>query len=382
LDSDPLKILIVGDVVPWCGAVGGTRIVPFQLAQALAEAGHHVDYLAVAPGDSHRNIEPVHALYESLQPGSFVYPNTLVYPLYQYLKRSRALKGYEIVHCEAHLAAFYALHKAALGRPKLAVAEYTPAIPTHFWERRSFFEPYRLLAFKLADLVICPCDYSRANVSQAYGVPLSRTRALHGGVHSSFLSTTPSRKREDKFILLFCGRLNGRRPHKTVDVLLKAMPRVLDKHSAQVNIVGTGRRHDEYLALAQALGIAEAVEFLGFVEHSKMQPHYARAHVFVLPSVRESFPLVLLEAMATGLPVVATAVGGVPEMVVHGETGLLVPPNDPAALGEAINALLDDPPRMKAMGSRGKERVREHFTWDKVAERMAAYFREVRSAPR
>jgi phosphatidylinositol alpha-1,6-mannosyltransferase len=194
-----------------------------------------------------------------------------------------------------------------------------------------------------------------------------------------FLEQTPRRERKDGgFTLVFCGRLNGsREPFKRVDTLLEAMPHVLQRHRAELSIIGTGSRLDEYVALVQTLGIEEEVHFLGHVDHSKLPAHYASAHLFVLPSRMENFPLVLLEAMAGGLPVVATAVGGVPEMVVHGETGLLIPPNDPQALAEAINSLLDDPERMEAMGAKGRQRVMERFTWDKVAERMVGYFREI-----
>lgn len=378
LKPTPLQILILGEVVPWYPPVGGTRIVPFQLAEALAKAGHQVDYLAVTPDNSRRDTKPVRALYVSLQPGSLAYPNTVLFPLYQYLKSFRRLKEYDIIHCEAHFAAFYALHRAVLGSPPmLVVTEYTPAIPTRFWQRRSFFEPYRFAALRLADLVVCPCDYSRANVSEAYGVALSKTRALHGGVGTSFLTQTHRGDSKGEFTLLYCGRLNSRRPHKTVDVLLKAMPRILQRYRVQLNIIGGGPRFDEYVALARTLGIEKDTHFLGNIDHSELPAHYASADLFVLPSARESFPLVLLEAMASGLPAVATAVGGVPEMVLEGETGLLVPPNDPEALAQAINSLLAEPARMRAMGAKGRERVEEYYTWDRVAERMAGFFRAI-----
>jgi glycosyltransferase involved in cell wall biosynthesis len=378
VDPSPLRILILGGLVPWYPTVGGTSTVPFQLAEALAKAGHHVDYLAVAPGNSRRETEHSRAQYLSVGPGSLAFPNSLAFPLYQYLKTLGSLMNYDIVHCEARDAAFYAVHRAIFGAPpRLVAAEYTPAIPRFFWQRRSLFEPYLYLALKLADLVICPCDYTSVNVSQAYGIPLLKTRPLHGGVHASFLARSPRRVPREGFNLLFCGRLNGRRPHKTVDTLLKAMPRVLQRHAAELNIIGTGPRLDECTTLARTLGVQSAVHFLGFIDPRELPVHYGRADLFVLASVRESFPLVLLEAMASGLPVVATAVGGIPEMVVDGETGLLVPANNSQALAHAINSLLDEPARMKAMGARGKERVRKHFTWDKVAQRMVGYFREI-----
>ena len=134
---------------------------------------------------------------------------------------------------------------------------------------------------------------------------------------------------------------------------------------------------DAYRALATTLGVDSHVQFRGFIEHGKLPDHYANADLFVLPSKMEAFGLVLAEAMASGLPVVSTRVGGIPEVVEEGVTGLLVPPNDPPALAEAIIDLLDDRDRMRAMGVRGRERVREHFTWDKVAERVVGFYEEI-----
>jgi glycosyltransferase involved in cell wall biosynthesis len=376
----PLNILIIGGAIPWYPPVGGSAIVPLELAEALGKAGHHVDFLVVTLDNSEMDSKYVHPLYISLPRDSLTYRNKLLLPLHQYLKVFRTLKRYDIVHCEVERAALCALHRTFLGSPpKIVAAVYTGGIPRFFWQRRSLFEAYNFVALKLADLVVCPSDYSRGNVSEAYRIPLPKTRAFHGGVPTHFLEQRPRPQRNGgRFTLVFCGRLNGsREPFKRVDTLLEAMPHVLQRHRAELSIIGTGSRLDEYVALAQTLGIEEEVHFLGHVDHSKLPAHYASADLFVLPSRMENFPLVLLEAMAGGLPVVATRVGGVPEVVDEGVTGLLVRPNDPPALAEAISSLLDDPGRMRSMGEKGRQRVMEHFTWDKVAERMVGYFREI-----
>ena len=104
---------------------------------------------------------------------------------------------------------------------------------------------------------------------------------------------------------------------------------------------------------------------------------YTHASVFVCPSVYEPFGLINLEAMACELPVVASAVGGIPEIVVDGVTGWLVPPGDPGALAERVNALLLDPARAREMGKAGRRRVLEEFQWGVVADRTVALYREL-----
>jgi glycosyltransferase involved in cell wall biosynthesis len=106
----------------------------------------------------------------------------------------------------------------------------------------------------------------------------------------------------------------------------------------------------------------------GFVPHDELQSLYARAAVVACPSRREGFGVACLEAMAHGRPVVATGVGGLRDLVVDGETGLVVPPRDPAALREALERLLGDPGLRRRLGAAGRERARERFSWASVTD--------------
>ena len=113
---------------------------------------------------------------------------------------------------------------------------------------------------------------------------------------------------------------------------------------------------------------------LGFVAHDELNRLYRRAGVVVLPSRQEGLPVALLEAMAHGCPVVATSVGGIPQLVEDGRTGLLVPPGDPAALRTAIEALLDDPELGRQLGQAARERVAALCSWERVTDAtLAAY---------
>jgi phosphatidylinositol alpha-mannosyltransferase len=119
------------------------------------------------------------------------------------------------------------------------------------------------------------------------------------------------------------------------------------------------------------------VVMLGSVPHSDLPPYHAAAEVFCAPAVgRESFGIVLVEAMAAGLPVVASDIPGYREVVRHGVEGLLVAPRDAADLGDAVRALLQDPARARAMGEAGRERARR-YSWDAVVGELEKVYREV-----
>jgi glycosyltransferase involved in cell wall biosynthesis len=113
----------------------------------------------------------------------------------------------------------------------------------------------------------------------------------------------------------------------------------------------------------------------GFVPHHELQRLYARAAVVACPSRREGFGVACLEAMAHGRPVVATRVGGLRDLVVDGETGLVVPPRDPEALRLALERLLADPSLRRRLGSAGRRRAQEGFSWDVVTEATVAAYR-------
>jgi glycosyltransferase involved in cell wall biosynthesis len=127
--------------------------------------------------------------------------------------------------------------------------------------------------------------------------------------------------------------------------------------------------------LAADLGIADRVRFIG--EQPQVADVLAALDVFVMPSRHEGLGVAVLEAMAMSLPVVASAVGGIPEVVKPRETGLLVPPDDPAALAAALNELLRDVEKAKRMGVAGRERVLAEFSMEEMASRYERLYDDV-----
>jgi glycosyltransferase involved in cell wall biosynthesis len=141
-------------------------------------------------------------------------------------------------------------------------------------------------------------------------------------------------------------------------------------------IVGGGSCQDELIRRAAELGLRERVRFLGF---SRAIPDVLRCFdIFALPSLSEGFPNTLVEAMATGLPCVATNLACIPEIVEHGRHGLLVKPGDPEALASALRALVADPPLRRALGAAARARVEESFGLDVTTDRFASYVDSIR----
>jgi len=173
--------------------------------------------------------------------------------------------------------------------------------------------------------------------------------------------------------LLLVGRLVYQ---KGIDILFQALG-ALTHLKWQLSIVGDGPKRVELESLAMQLGISDRIEFEGWLAGADLAKAYQSANLFVFPSRQEGMPNAVLEAMASGLAVVASEIAGNEELVLHGETGLLVPPVDVDALKNAIETLLPDAVFQEKMGAAGRQRVEKNYTWAQVAERYLAILQEM-----
>jgi glycosyltransferase involved in cell wall biosynthesis len=174
---------------------------------------------------------------------------------------------------------------------------------------------------------------------------------------------------EDKFAIIFVGALTKWHRYKGLDVLLAAVKIALRKGGdLRLMVVGDGTLREQYQSLATQLGISANVLFLGNVADAALPEHYSASDAAVLPSKDQSegFGLTILEANATGKPVIASNVGGIPSVVSQGHNGLLVPPNDAPKLAEALLHLSKNREAADAMGRNGRAVAEEH-DWKKTA---------------
>lgn len=175
----------------------------------------------------------------------------------------------------------------------------------------------------------------------------------------------------DEPYLLYVGRLDHR---KGIGDLLDAAETLLPGRDLTLKIVGKGPLGEKYRQRVRDRGLADDVEFLGHVDREVLVDLYQRATVCVIPSHYEGLPTVLLEAMAAGRPVVATAVSGCLDVVDDDENAVLVPPRDPPALAAAVDELLDDPARRDRLGAAARETVLAEYTWSAIADKYEALY--------
>jgi glycosyltransferase involved in cell wall biosynthesis len=214
------------------------------------------------------------------------------------------------------------------------------------------------------------------------GIPAHRTRVVYGGADEERFAPDPRRRRDG---VLFVGRLT---PHKGIDRLIRALP-----GGARLTVAGTGG-HDrrlperDYPLLLAELARGHDVTFPGAVSDADLPVLHRGAAVFVLPTVKqdcygrhfaisELLGLSVLEAMASGTPVIASRLDGLPEVVRDGETGFLVTPGDVDELRDRLTQLLGDRALAARMGRRGRELVLDRFTWAACARRCLTAYEEL-----
>ncbi len=253
------------------------------------------------------------------------------------------------------------------------------------------------------DLVLGVSEHIVRPIQAAFPRVAPRCRVLHNGVdlasfparervaseRSVMLSALRARLDLRAPVVLYVGRLSS---EKGVHVLLEAFGRLRARHPEATCLVigpdwgpirkvspGRGevaRLDADYLGHLRGLAAPHGrrVVFMGPVPNGELPLYHALADVLVAPSLFESFGIPVIEAGASGLPVIASAVGGLVDTVVPGRTGLLVPPGDPSALATALDDLATNPDRARALGRAGRERVASSFTWDDVADTLAGYY--------
>jgi glycosyltransferase involved in cell wall biosynthesis len=210
-------------------------------------------------------------------------------------------------------------------------------------------------------------------------IPMPIDRAVATAIEVPLSAAAPRDR------LLFVGRLIER---KGAAFAIRALAELAERgRPASLVIVGEGPERESLVALAEALGVGDRVEFTGALSPAEVRSHYAEGGIFVMPAVtdwkgeQEGFGMVIVEAMAYGLPVVASRSGGIPDIIRDGENGLLVPERDVAALADAIQRVIDDGALAARVASAARDDVRHRFAPARIATAFDTVYRRAARQP-
>ena len=386
----PLHITqVVHDFHP---VVGGIETYAYNLAKGLVDAGHHVKiYTTRLPNTpTYENLDGIHVhRFRAIA-------RPFNYPLLPGLMRALSREDSDIFHghINSPMTVDITATVSRLTHTPLVITYHADALISDIAGKTPFFrtwldDMYRRARRRVANIakqliVTSPMYRNSSLFLQDY---LNKTTVIPATITPYFLkhqkNSTQAKEgfgfNPNNSLLLFVGRLV---PYKGLELLLRAFHQI-HQHNSTVHlaIVGSGPLESKLKKISTQTGLSTAVHFLGVLPRRRLRDAYSACDIFVLPSRSrsEAFGIVQLEAMAQEKPVVATSVGGVPYVVQHEKTGLIVPPVDEAALTNALTQLIEDSALRERFGRAGRKRLINHFTREPTTRTLEALYYRILS---
>ncbi|WP_309492913.1 glycosyltransferase family 4 protein [Candidatus Hecatella orcuttiae] len=372
---------------------GGVEVHVYHLCKKLVERGHDVTVFASDRDLFWRRsyscgLQHIDGIkVRRFRAWGKVFRNLLIPSMFRALMNG----DFDIVHAHGH---FYnttemaALASKLSGKPLVITPHFQP-----YWayldrkERLARMLYERSVArpvFQAAKKIVAVSPYTKTYLVENFGVKEEKVHVVPNGLDLSRFTNLPDGwEFRERFgisglMVLFVGHLSQR---KGVRYLVQAIPQVLKSIPDAVFVfVGVDRGEKSLLeSLIKQFGVDSHVVFTGYMPDEELTSAYAAADLFVLPSLFEAFGITLLEAMACGLPIVATKVGGIPHVVLDGQTGLLVEAGDASQLADALVTLLSDRALAKKMGELGRK-VAQEYGWNTVCDKILKVYDKALSA--
>ena len=396
---NPARVLMLSWEYPPV-LVGGLGRHVHALSTTLAAAGHDVTVVTRhAPGAPlEEYAEGVRIIRVPEDPPSFpMNPGNLLawtmafnHTLTRAALRAAQTGGYDVVHAHDLLVAHAAVTmRDHLDIPLVATIHATESGRHQGWlpeeHNRTIHSVERWLAREAVRVIVCS-DYMKVEVGRLFEVPADRTDVVPNGVdvlrwHARPRAVAAARRRfagDDAPLVSFAGRLVY---EKGVQHLVAALPRLREQHrDLRVVIAGDGPYRPDLEAAVEHMGLRDAVTFAGFLGGHDLTALMGASDCYVVPSIYEPFGMVALEAAAVGTPVAVADTGGLAEIVEHGVTGVKFAGADPAALADAVGALLADRDGARTMARQARRRVREDFNWPAIVAGTAAVYDAARAS--
>jgi len=387
---------------------GGQGVYIRHLSRALKDLGHHIDVISGPPDplldddipliqlpclDLFNPEDPfrIPTLRELSEPLNFIewtgistfgFPEPFTFGLRAYLFLRKRFHQYDIIHDNQSLS--YGVWMMKKFTPTIATIHHPVTVDREIdiksttkslrkmehlrWY--SFIGMQKRVARSLSHIITVSRS-AQNDICRDFHIPAHKFRIVFNGIDTNRFYPIPEIQRDTDHLIV---TNSADIPLKGLHYLLTAVAEILKIKPIKVTVIGTPKKNGTIEKLIEKLGIGRFIRFTGWITDHEFVRLYAKATLAVVPSVYEGFGFPAGEAMACGVPVISTTGGALPEVV--GNAGVLVPPADPGALFKAICRLLDHPDQAKAFGKAGYQRVQEHFTWKKAAEKTVETYRE------
>jgi glycosyltransferase involved in cell wall biosynthesis len=377
-----MKICLTINSSPWSKFKGGGQLAVHHLACALSGKGHEVHALYSKYPDQHFEMEVPYKVHWA-QHHDFATINLNIFSYPKVLAPLAAKEKFDVIHGNAE-ESYGVGNIAARIKAAYVFTSHAPNIPTTGM-LRGMAHPIRFLksintyllrqAMDEADRIVAFSQFSRELIVKGLGNSCAkRVEVIPPGIESSWFEV--ERNQVAPAQLLFWGRVEEEKGLPELFVALKAVAKKFP--NVKLNLVGEGNRLQEYKTRVADLGLEDHVEFTGWQNNREIQALAAKSSIGIFPSRIESFGLSVVEAMATGVPVIAARGGAVPGNIEDGLTGTLVPVNDSDAIAEAINKALENPHSSETMAKTAKSVVQQKFSWDRAADSMIEVYKNIR----
>ncbi len=393
---------------------GGQGVYVHYLSKALRDLGHRVEVLAGPPYpdlaegialnrleslDLYRHNDPFRRprreefrdWIDMLEYGAMctaAFPEPLAFSLRVARALGPRIEDFDIVHDNQCLG--YGLLKLWRDVPVVATIHHPCSLDARMelahattWKRRASLR--RWYAFtrmqgrvaRLLPRLISVSETAKQDAIKEFGVRPERVAVVHNGVDTDLFRPLPGVRRVPGRVITTA---SADIPLKGLVYLIEALAKVRTEQAADLVVIGRAKPNGSVATAIERFGLEDSVRFVHGVDRLRLVELYAKAEVAVVPSLYEGFSLPAIEAMSSGVPVVATRAGAIPEVV--GEAARLVPARDAGALASAISRLLGDPGERERLGLAGRERALRHFTWEATASSTVAQYERAQHANR
>lgn len=384
---------------------GGQNVYVAELAKHLASAGHHVDIFTRWEDPKlpkviewENNIRVIHVKAGPVSPVSkeelLPFMRAFKDDMIKFITIEKI--NYNLIHANFFMSGLVAMWlKETLNIPFVITFHALGYVRQIYQGKSDKFPPERIQIEKQivqnADAVIAECPQDKMDLIEYYNTPVEKITIIPCGFSAKEfypinreIACTLLGLQTDEKILLQLGRMV---PRKGVDNVVRALGRLKDSGVPYRLVVVGGETDDpdpmacpeiaRLQRIAKEEGVENKVTFVGRKNREILKYYYCAADVFISTPWYEPFGITPLESMACGTPVIGSNVGGIKYSVLDGKTGFLVPPNDPDSLASKVHLLISDPALLQQMKKASKQRVKENFTWQKVASLVADLYQHI-----